>query len=162
MSEPKNGEIKLFIDDQAIRHFDQTTGLKEIVTTLLDGDEGFLFLGDSEDPLDLSMKLGELGIEKHGHIHANRCRQVTVTVDYAGQSKSHKFPPTAKVKAVKNWAVKQDWQTPIDPAEQPKFALFLPDGDSDALPEARRIGTYLAKGKCDVTFELAYQERQQG
>ncbi|MEB3286893.1 MAG: hypothetical protein VKJ04_05265 [Vampirovibrionales bacterium] len=162
MPEPKQGQIKLFIDDKEVRHFDKETVLKEIAALLLDGEEGFLFLDDSEEPLDLAITLDEVGIKKHGHIHANRCRQVDVTVEYAGQSKSRKFPPTAKVKVVKEWAVRQDWEPPIDPAERPKFALFLPETDSEALSEASRIGIYLTKGKCSLTLELAYQERQQG
>lgn len=161
MSEAESKKIKLFIDDQEVRHFDHETKVRDIILLLLGHEDGHLFLGDSEEPLALELALCELGIEKHGHVHASHCKRVEVTVEYAGQSHTHKFPPNIKVKAVKDWAVSQKWETAIDPAERPKFGLFLPDND-EPLPEARRIGTYVAKEKCEVTFELALRERQQG
>ena len=160
--EPISEQIKLFIDDVEVRHFTPNTKVSEVVLLLLEGDEGFLFLGDAEEPLALDIELCEIGIEKHGHVHAARCRHIEVTVDYGGKAPhSHRFPPTATVKAVRDWAVAQDWHPAIDPAERPKFALFLPD-QKDALSEARRIGTCVPKGECTVTLELALRERQQG
>jgi hypothetical protein len=157
-------QIKLFIDDQQSRHFGGETTVREVVALLLEGlegEEGYLFLADSEEPLDPDAKLGEVGIDRQGHVHAGRCRRVEVTVEYAGQSHSHQFPPTAKVKTVRDWALSQHWQAPIDPTQHPKFGLFLA-GDPNALPDARRIGTYTQKGSCAVTFELALRERPQG
>jgi len=154
--------VQFFVDDEKVHHFGRETRVREVILVLLDGDEGHLFLGDSEEPLELDIIIGDLGIEKHGHLHAARCRHLEVTVEYAAKSRKHRFSPSATVKAVRDWAVAENWEPSIDPAERPKFALFLPDDSKDALPGTRRIGTYAPKGDCNVTFELAIRERPQG
>ena len=63
--EPISEQIKLFIDDVEVRHFTPNTKVSEVVLLLLEGDEGFLFLGDAEEPLALDIELCEIGIEKH-------------------------------------------------------------------------------------------------
>lgn len=153
--------IKLFVNDKEVHRFSAETKIRELASHLLGNKEGFLFLADEEKPLDLDKTLAELGIDKQGHIHTATCRQVKVSVEYAGQSLQHQFPPTVQIKAIQHWAVGQKWNPPIDPAERSKFALFLP-GDPDPLQEANRLANYVPATGCGVTLELAYRSRQQG
>ncbi|BDI34122.1 hypothetical protein CCAX7_61730 [Capsulimonas corticalis] len=162
MSEPVT--IKLFVDNEHEHGFGHETKVREVIAFLLEGGEGFLFLEDAEEPLDIEISLGEIGIKHHGNVHVARCRKIHVTVDYAARSHSREFTPNKQVKAVKDWAVSLDWSpNNIDPAERPKFGLFLPD-DKEPLSDSRPIGTLIPKGdcECNVTLELAPRVRPQG
>ena len=150
--------IPLFIDDREERNFRADTKVEEVIRVLLEGDAGHLFLGDSEEPLALDITISEIRSERYTHVHATHCLKIDVTVEYAGRSRAHSFPPTAKVKAVRDWAVTQ---FAISPEERPKFGIFLPD-ETEPLSETRRIGTLIQKGTCHTVFELALRERWQG
>ena len=153
--------IKLFIDEREEKGFGPETTVREIVVLLLESEDGHLFLDDSEEPLDHDKTLKELGIKGHSHIHASHCKRVEVGVEYAGKGPVEKtFPPTAKIKAVKDWAVALP-EFGIEAVERPKFGLFIP-GDKNPLSEAARIGSLAHKGECKVILELALRERWQG
>lgn len=153
--------IKLFINEQEEKGFGPETTVREVVVLLLESEEGHLFLGDAEEPLDHHKKLHELGIKGHGHVHASHCKRVHVGVEYAGKGPVKKnFAPTARLKAVKDWAVALP-EFGIEAVERPKFGLFIP-GDKNPLNEASRIGSLVHKGECKLVLELALRERWQG
>lgn len=154
--------IKLFINDEQVHQFSPDTKVSEVLTMVLDTKNGFLFLGDVEDPLEPKKTLTEVGITKQGNVYTSLCQKVEVTVEYTSESKTHKFPPNVKLKAIQNWALEQNWNPAIDPSERPNFAFFAPDSGDEPLPEASRLAAYITKGTCTVTFELAYRGRQQG
>lgn len=153
--------IRLFIDEREETGFGPETTVREVVVSLLDSEDGHLFLEDSDEPLDHNKTLGELGIEQHAPVLACHCKHVHVVVDFAGKTPVEKsFSPPARVKAVKDWAVAVP-EFGIEPIERPRFGLFIPV-EEKPLNEATRIGSLVHKGDCKVTLELALRERWQG
>jgi hypothetical protein len=154
--------LKLYVNDQHEHHFPRNTTIKEIIFVVLQEEVGYLYIDGAEEPISLELTIGEVILEKHGHVHISTCKRVDVTVEYAGQSKQNDFPSNAKVKTVLEWAVGATWSPgTIVLTERPKFALYLP-GIEKALAENNRVGTYIVAGSCKITFELALRERQQG
>lgn len=153
--------IKILINDREEKELNGETKVRELLVLLLGDEEGFIFLGDSEEPLELDVKLSELAIKGHGHVHAHRCKRANVSIDYAGKPPAEReFSAMTRVKAVREWAVSlREFQ--IDPPERPKMALFLP-GEREPLKDTVRIGSLIQKGRCKLELELALRERWQG
>lgn len=155
-----NEQIKIYINEELEKSLGASTTVREVIVELLEGDEGFLFLEESEEPLDVERTIGELGIQHHGHLHAHRCRHIEVTVEYAGKSAQQKFGPTVKIKAVRDWAVSvKDFE--IEGGERSKFALFEGDSD-DPLKESSRLGSLVGRGHCEISLQLSLRDRHQG
>ena len=59
--------------------------------------DALLFLEDEDDPLDDAVKVKERDTGKGLKLHLNRCRQITVSVCYNGETIDRKFAPGATV-----------------------------------------------------------------
>lgn len=155
-------QIKLFINNADQRHFARETTVREVIAAVLDGDEGFLFVGEADEPAGLDIIIAEIITEKHGRIHVSHCHRVTVKVEYSGQDRTEHVKPSTRIKTILERATAENWlPAPIDPMERPKFALFVP-GSLEPLDDSRHIGTCLQKGDCAITLELSLRVRPQG
>lgn len=79
--------------------------------------ETFIFIDDAEKHLDGERHERLLGF-KHGcRIHVCRCRRIKTMVNYLSDTAEHVFAPGARVRAVKEWAVRKFNLSPKDAAE---------------------------------------------
>lgn len=131
------------------------TALHAVVA--VDGGEHVYQVG-SEAEIDLDHAVGELFGSEPGHVLVHHCREIAVTVDYAGAAKLVTAHPATRVKAVLIEAIKAFG---LDPAASADLVLRLP-GLSDELVVTNPIGAYVPKGSCAVTLDLVHLVRPQG
>jgi hypothetical protein len=91
-------------------------------------------------------------------IHIGHCKRVEVTVRHFGSSISRKFSPAARLKRVKNWAVKE---LAIPPAEAARESFRL-SGSQEELGDDVHVGTLVTAGTCSVTLDLVPSDRVNG
>jgi hypothetical protein len=113
--------------------------------------EGVLFVEDGEEPLDLAVVMTTEQVSGKVH-HVHRVRKIEVGVFYQGQRKEKKFPPSARVQRVLDWAVGKDGFN-IDPAIAPEMELAI-HGQTKALPKNAHIGRYIRHPHCALDFDL--------
>ena len=118
---------------------------REIVTAVaarsgFPAGEGLLFLEDGEEPLDLALVIVDEVVRGKVH-HVHRARQVEVTVFYKDGHKEKRFPPSARVQRVLDWAVGREGFN-IDPPIAPEMELAQ-HGQTTALPKNAHIGRYV-------------------
>lgn len=114
-------------------------------------EEAVLFVEDAEEPLDLAVVVAPEKISGKIH-HVHRVRKIEVEVFYQAQHKEKKFPPSARVQRVLDWAVGKDGFN-IDPAIAPEMELAL-HGQTKPLPKNAHIGRYIRHPQCKLEFDL--------
>jgi hypothetical protein len=105
-------------------------------------EEAVLFLEDGDNPLDLALVLVEEQVRGKVH-HVHRARQVDVTVFYLAGQKEKRFPPSARIQRVLDWAVGPEGFR-IDPAIAPEMVLAK-HGTTTALPKNAHIGRFVTQ-----------------
>ena len=115
--------------------------------------EAFIFIEDEDEPLgeDLIIEIVVAGGPK---LHFNRCREIEVTVAFAGHKHHRAFAPSATVGRVKDWAAKAFGMTPEDAGEH----LLQIAGTHDRPAPNTHIGS-ISKEKCKIAFDLVADER---
>ena len=119
-----------------------------------------VYLEEDEDPADLSQPLHRAGIHNRSNVHINRCRHVSVTVNFNGQSVTNEFPPSATIKRIKKWATGQHGfnMSELDASEH---ALQL-CGTSSRPDEDAHVGNLISYPNCNVSFDLVPKKRVEG
>ena len=112
----------------------ESTTLGELQEALaaagVDVDEGTsIFVDDADEHLVGDRQERIRGFRHGCHIHVCRCRRVKVTVNYLCHSVDHTFPPGARVKAVKDWAVRKFNLNPQDATEHVLQVCRSPGGN---------------------------------
>lgn len=123
-------------------------------------DEVFVLIEDTETPLALEQTLEIVGIRHRSRVHVHRCRQVTVTVNFNGDHKTHSFPPSTTMARVKQWVVSKDGfnLTEIDATEH----LLQICGSSGRPDEDIHIGALVTASMCEICFDLIAKQRVEG
>lgn len=120
--------------------------------------ETFIFIDEAEDHL-----LGELHNPVHGlkhgaRVHVCRCHRIRTIVHFLDGTAEHSFPPGARIRAVKAWAVH-------------KFGLDKKDGAEHVLqlcnatnrpPSDAPLHQLVRGHDCAVCFDLVPERRVEG
>ena len=97
---------------------------------------------------------------KHGsRVHVTRCHRIKTTVHFLDKTAEHEFPPGARVRAVKEWAVHTFKLSPKDAAEhvlQLCNSTERPPSDTPLAP-TRRMAT-----AATLCFDLVPEKRVEG
>ena len=122
--------------------------------------EVFVFIENTYVPLELDLKIDEVGLAPRSRVHIHRCKGVEVTVNYNPDQKKGFFPPSATVDWVKEWAVGKDQydMSPVDATEhvlQVCNSADRPDGDV-------HIGTLVEFSDGTLCFDLVPKQRVEG
>jgi hypothetical protein len=81
------------------------------------GPETFIFVEEAMEPVPDDC-LAPIGHIKHGdRLQASRWKRIKTTVHYLEKTAEHEFPPGARVRTVKEWAVDKFHVSPTDAAE---------------------------------------------
>lgn len=96
---------------------------------------------------------------KHGsRIHVSRCKRIKTTVHFLEKADEHEFPPGARVRAVKEWAVHKFGLNPKDAAEH-----VLQICNSTKRPASDTPLHELTDGcGCGLCFDLVPEKRVEG
>lgn len=120
--------------------------------------ETFIFIdeGEQHEHGDRRQPVHHL---KHGsRVHVSRCKRIKTTVHFLEKTAEHEFPPGARVRAVKAWAVHTFKMNPKDAAEH-----VLQICNSTKRPASDTPLHELVEGRgCAVCFDLVPEKRVEG
>ena len=117
-------------------------------------EEIFLFEEDSDEELP---RHHCFTLADHGrHVHAHRCRHITVKFIGPDDKREHTFRPGATIGKLLQWA-KDNFN--VD--KSGKYALRLSE-QGEPLPHAAHLGAYVKGPPCELTLYFAPICRIQG
>ncbi len=119
--------------------------------------DGEVFAADREAPLDPDTPLRAQGVKDKDRIHVHTCRQIQVTLTFAGDTKHHPFRPSTTVAEVKAWFVDKLHMTPVDATEH----VLQITGTSDRPDPDAQIGA-LVTSHCALDLTLVPIKRVEG
>ena len=122
--------------------------------------EVFIFVENTDEPLELDVKIDEAGLSPRSRVHIHRCKEVEVTVNYRRDQKKDSFPPSATVDWVKEWAVGKDQydMSSVDAAEH----VLKVCNSGDQPDEDVHIGTLAKFPDGTLCFDLVPKQRVEG
>jgi hypothetical protein len=116
------------------------------------------FVDEAEAPVPTERSAPIEGLKHGARVHVTRCKRVAVTVHFLAHTIERVFPPGTRVRAVKQWAVRELKISPTDAGEhvlQICNAIDQPPTDT-ALAE-------LVQGHaCSMCFDLVPEKRIEG
>lgn len=116
-----------------------------------------LFEEDADEPLRAHHQL-MLGDHESKILHRARCRQVHVTVRYAGRTLQEEFGPGSTLSRIERWAERT---LGIDPADAAHLSLQIA-GSTERPPASTHIGSLVSSSSCAVAFDLLPSDRVNG
>jgi hypothetical protein len=106
--------------------------------------------GDSHKPID--------GLRRGCRIHITRCRRIKTTVNFQHHSAEHEFPPGARLRVVKEWAVHHFKMAPQDAAEHVLQLCGSTERPATDTPLQQLVHGH----HCGVCFDLVPEKRVEG
>jgi hypothetical protein len=116
-----------------------------------------VFIDDGEAPLEAARNLAVKGLKPGGRIHISRCKRIKTTVHFLDKTAERAFPPGTRVRAVKEWAVREFHMSPKDAAEH-----VLQLCNSVERPKSDTPLNQLGGRDCAVCFDLVPEKRIEG
>jgi len=155
--------------DDKVRFEIEREGSDDIVELEFEGEQPFdrvlgalgleaathLFERDKDEPL-----AGNCAGRRHMRLLAHSHRAIDVTVRYEQHSKDHRFPSSATVFKVLQWAVGKAGYR-LDPTLAAKANLILP-GAEQPLPRDRTIGSLTKPGHPELVVDLTLKDFTNG
>jgi len=131
--------------------------------------ETFLFLDEGEEHLCGERQHPVHGL-KHGcRIHLSRCKRIKTTVQFLEKSAERDFPPGARVRAVKEWAVRKFELSPKDAAEHVLQLCKSTERPPSDTPLLQLVGGHdhhdcheHGRHGCKLCFDLVPDKRVEG
>lgn len=136
---------------------DTNTTISELKKLLNEEEDTLFFDEDADDPLEHDHKIG-----CHGHharfIHHNRCRHVSVSVNYSSHQVKHRFGPGATLARIQKWAEKK-----LGICDDDAIELSLQIAGTDEKPDpSTHVGSLGSCPDCNVEFDLVPTDRING
>ncbi len=141
----------------AVTHPDAApdTRMGELIT--IETGETAYRVGDGAE-IDVQLTILEIFGTEPGHVIVHACREIAVTVSYAGTVKVLTARPWLPVSDVRAEAIAA---LELGPGSSADLVLRLP-GSGDELTVTSPIGAYVPAGKCAVRLDLVHVVRPQG
>jgi hypothetical protein len=120
--------------------------------------ETFIFIDESEHHQHGERHKPLAGLKHGSRIHVSRCKRVKTTVHFLEKTAEEEFPPGARLRAVKEWAVRTFKLSPKDAAEH-----VLQICNSIKRPASDTPLQELVEGHiCTLCFDLVPEKRVEG
>lgn len=113
---------------------------------------------DSHAPVDVSLTIEALELDRHHHLHVHRCKRVAVEVRFNGVTKRHRFSPATTIAVVTQWARKK---FNLDPAAGADYVLEICDTTKHPRPN-EHLGELVEPPMCAICFKLVREITPQG
>jgi hypothetical protein len=136
-------------------HVEPDTVLRELL--VIEAEERVYRVGD-EEVVDIDLTIAEIFNEGPGHIVTHPCREIAVTVSYAGHDVEFSVHPSVRVKDVRERAIDA---LDVDAGSATDLVLRLP-GAAEDLNASAPIVSYVPGKPCSVTIDLIHAVRSQG
>lgn len=121
-------------------------------------DDTFVFLDESETPLDRDCATPVKDLRHGARLHVSRCRKIAVTVRFVEKTVKRDFPPGVRVRTVKMWAARE---FDLDRKDAAEHVLQL--CNSKTRPTSDTPLHALVDGcACAVCFDLVPEKRVEG
>ena len=134
--------------------------IKKIIAEKHDLEGNLLaFLEGQEGPLDEALIIREICQGPSAKMHVHHCREVEVSVTFAGDTIHHKFSPSTTVGQVKTWAAINKFH--MSEAEAGEHQLQIV-GTKDRPAPGTHLGSLTQCPECHVHFDLVPDERVNG
>jgi hypothetical protein len=111
-----------------------------------------------EAEIDVQLTIIEIFGTEPGHVIVHACREIAVTVSYAGTVRLLTARPWLPVSEVRAEAIAA---LELDPGSSADLVLRLP-GSGAELTVTSPIGAYVPAGTCTLTLDLVHVVRPQG
>lgn len=98
------------------------------------------------------------GIHHGARVHLAHCHKIRTTVHYQDRTVQCDFPPGAKIKSVKAWAVREFNLAHKDAAEHVLQLCGLRERPASDTP----LHVLVPLGKCEICFDLVPEKRVEG
>lgn len=125
---------------------------------IAEDEKPMVWIEEEEEPLGLDLNLAEAKIKRHSRVHVHTCHWIEVAVVFNGQSRTHRFSPSATVGKVKKWAVHEFALPEADAAEH----VLQVTGTTTQPDEDVHIGSLVHSPHCSLGFDLIPKTRIQG
>jgi hypothetical protein len=113
---------------------------------------------DLQAPVDISLTVEVLEIERHRHVHCHTCRHVAVEITFNGDTKRRRFSPSATVGTVTQWARRK---FRLDPAAAAEYVLQI-TGTTEQPRSDKHLGELVKAGTCSLSLEFVKEITHQG
>jgi hypothetical protein len=145
-----------------LAEFDEKAGTKDVRAKAV--ELGFANLSDASvfaeggaDSLDDKQPLTAQGVSNKQRLCLHRCKKIHVTVDFAGDSKQHPFPPAVTIAEVKAWFVDKIGMSAADATEH----VLQISGTKERPSPDTMIGS-LKSVDCRIEVSLVPLKRVEG
>src|SRR6266496_1658795 len=105
---------------------------------IIEAGEAAYRIGD-EAEVDVEVTVSEIFGEGPGHVIVHHCREIAVTISYAGADKVITVRPSARIEEIRTEAIKVLGQDPLSSAD---LVLRLP-GSAEELPDTSPVGAFV-------------------
>ena len=120
--------------------------------------ESLIFIDEAEDHLHGERHEPVHGLKHGARVHVSRCHRIKTTVHFLDKTAEHSFPPGARVRAVKAWAVHTFGLDPKDAAEH----VLQVTGKTERPEPDTHIGSLASCPDCHLAFDLVPLKRVEG
>jgi len=122
-------------------------------------DEDMAIFVDESDRHEREDRKAEVENLKRGcRIHITRCKKIEVTVHFLNKTIERAFPPGARVRTVKQWAVREFKINPTDAGEH----ILQLCNSTKQPPTDTPLAELVQDRSCDVCFDLVPEKRVEG
>jgi hypothetical protein len=117
-----------------------------------------VFADEADEPLKAGHKGPIEGLKTGTRIHITRCKKIKVTVHFQDKTIDRAFPLGARVRAVKQWAVRE---LKINPTDAGEHVLQLCNSTKQP-PTDTPLAELTDQRTCAVCFDLVPEKRVEG
>jgi hypothetical protein len=118
----------------------------------------FVFIDEADQPAEGDRHQRLPSVKRGCRIHVSRCKRIATTVHYLDKTAEHAFPPGARVRAVKAWAVEKFRLSPKDAAEHVLQLCKSTERPSSDTPLHQLVHGH----DCALCFDLVPEKRVEG
>lgn len=122
------------------------------------GPDLAVFIDESDEPIGGAPARQVAGVKDGCRVHVARCRRIKTVVHFMEKTLTREFPPGARVRAVKKWAVKE---LGLDHKDAAEHVLQL-CGSSARPASDTPLHLLVQNHECAVCFDLVPEKRIEG
>jgi hypothetical protein len=118
----------------------------------------FVFVDEAEEHLSGERHHAISGMKHGSRVHVTHCRRIKTTVHFLNKTTEREFAPGARVRAVKEWAVRTFGLSPKDAAEH----VLQVCKSTKRPPSDTPLNELLHEEECSLCFDLVPEKRVEG
>jgi hypothetical protein len=120
--------------------------------------ETFIFVDEAGEHLDGQRHDPIRGLKHGARVHITRCRRIKTMVHFLDKTAEHEFPPGARMRAVKEWAVHTFKLSPKDAADH----VLQLCNSTERPPTDTPLHQLISGHACELCFDLVPEKRVEG